>query len=43
MTPDINFECMFFNPFTTKECIVDNDHDPDVDFTGSERTCLCKA
>ena len=32
MTPDINFETMFFNPFSTKECIVDNDHDPDVNF-----------
>ena len=32
MTPDINFESMFFNPFSTKECIVDNDHDPDVNF-----------
>ena len=32
MTPDINFESMFFNPFSTKGCIVDNDHDPDVNF-----------
>ena len=32
MTPDINFESMFFNPFSTKECIADNDHDPDVNF-----------
>ena len=32
MTPDINFETMFFNPFSTKECILDNDHDPDVNF-----------
>ena len=23
---------MFFNSFSTKECIVDNDHDPDVNF-----------
>ena len=23
---------MFFNPFSTKECIVDNDHGPDVNF-----------
>ena len=23
---------MFFNPFSTKECFVDNDHDPDVNF-----------
>ena len=28
MTPDINFE--FLNPFSTKECFVDNDHGPDV-------------
>ena len=32
MTPDINFESTFCNPFSTKECIVDNDHDPDVNF-----------
>ena len=32
MTPDINFESMFLNPFSTRECIVDNDHDPDVNF-----------
>ena len=32
MTPDINFESMFFNLFSTKDCFVDNDHDPDVDF-----------
>ena len=32
MTPDINFESMFFNPFSTKEGFVDNDHDPDVNF-----------
>ena len=32
MTPDINFESMFFNSFSTKECIVDNDHDSDVNF-----------
>ena len=23
---------MFFNPFSTKECFVDNDHDPDINF-----------
>ena len=23
---------MFFNPFSTKECFVDNDHNPDVNF-----------
>ena len=33
MTPDINFESMFVNPFSTKECIVDYDHDPDVNFS----------
>ena len=32
MSPDINFESMFFNPFSTKECVVDNDHDPDFIF-----------
>ena len=32
MTPDINFESMFFNPFSTKECFVDNDRNPDVNF-----------
>ena len=32
MTPDINFESIFFSPFSTKECFVDNDHDPDVNF-----------
>ena len=32
MTPDTNFESMFFNPFSTKERFVDNDHDPDVNF-----------
>ena len=32
MTPDINFESMFFNPFSTKERFADNDHDPDVNF-----------
>ena len=30
MTSDTNFGSMFFNPFSTKECFVDNDHDPDV-------------
>ena len=23
---------MFFNPFSSKECYVENDHDPDVNF-----------
>ena len=32
MTPDTNFESMFFNRFATKECFVDNYHDPDVNF-----------
>ena len=32
MIPDTNFESMFFNPFYTKECFVDNDQDPDVNF-----------
>ena len=32
MSPDINFESMFFNPFSTKECVIDNDHDPDFNF-----------
>ena len=32
MTPDSNFECMFFNSFSTKESFVDNDHDPDGNF-----------
>ena len=32
MTPDTNFESMFFNPFSTKECFVDNNNDPDVNF-----------
>ena len=32
MTPDINFESMLFNPFSTKECFADNDDDPDVNF-----------
>ena len=32
MTPGTNFESMFFNPFSTKECFVDNDHDPGVNF-----------
>ena len=32
MTPDTNFESMFFNPFSTKECFEDNDHDPHVNF-----------
>ena len=32
MTPDINFESVFFNPFSTKEGFVDNDHNPDVNF-----------
>ena len=32
MTPDTNFESMLFNPFSIKECFVDNDHDPDVNF-----------
>ena len=32
MTPDTNFESMFFNSFSTKECFVDNDHNPDVNF-----------
>ena len=32
MTPDINFESMFLNPFSTKKCFVDNNHDPDVNF-----------
>ena len=32
MTPGTNFESMFFNIFSTKECFVDNDHNPDVNF-----------
>ena len=32
MSPDINFESVFFNPFSTKEGFVDNDHNPDVNF-----------
>ena len=32
MTPDTNFKSRFFNPFSTKECFVDNDHYPDVNF-----------
>ena len=32
MTRDINFESMFLNPFSTKKCFVDNNHDPDVNF-----------
>ena len=32
MTPHTNFESMLFNPFSTKECFVDNDHDPDINF-----------
>ena len=32
MAPDINFESVFFNPFSTKEYFVDNDHNPDVIF-----------
>ena len=32
MTLDNNFESMVFNPFATKECFVDNDDDPDVNF-----------
>ena len=35
MTP--GFESMFFNPFSTKECIVDNDQDPDVNFYKFQR------
>ena len=32
MTPDTNFESMFLNPFSTKECFVDNDHYHKVNF-----------
>ena len=32
MTPDTNFESIFFNSFSTKKCFVDNDHNPDVNF-----------
>ena len=32
MTPDTNFESMFFNLFSNKECFVDNNHNPDVNF-----------
>ena len=32
VTPETNFESIFFNPFSTKECFVDNNHDPDVNF-----------
>ena len=32
MTPHTNFESMLFSPFSTKECFVDNDHDPDINF-----------
>ena len=32
MTPDTNVESMLFNPFSMKECFLDNDHDPDVNF-----------
>ena len=32
MTPDINFESMFVNRFSTKECFVDNNYDSDVNF-----------
>ena len=30
MTPDTNFESMFFNSFSTRESLVDKDHDPNV-------------
>ena len=32
ITPDTNFESMFFNPFSIKESFVDNEQDPDVNF-----------
>ena len=32
MTPHTNFESIFFNPFSTTECFLDNDRDPDVTF-----------
>ena len=32
MTPGTHLESMFFNPFSTKECFVDNDDNPDVNF-----------
>ena len=32
MTPGNSFESILFNRFSTKECFVDDDHDPDVNF-----------
>ena len=32
MTQDTNFKTMFFNPFSSKESFLDNDHFPDVNF-----------
>ena len=32
MTPETNFESMFFNPFSTNYNFVDNEIDPDVNF-----------
>ena len=32
MTPDTNFESIFFNPISTKEYFVDSDHNPAVNF-----------
>ena len=32
MTPDTNFESIFFNPISTKEYFVDSDHNPTVNF-----------
>ena len=40
MTPGTNFESMFFNPFSTKECFVDNNHNPDVNFYHSDTQYL---
>ena len=38
MTSNTYFESMFFNPFSTKKYFVDNDYDPDVNFS---RMFLC--
>ena len=32
MTQGTDFESMLFNPFSTEDCFVDNDYDPDVNF-----------
>ena len=32
MPPDINFECLSYNPFRIHESSINSEHDPDMNF-----------